>query len=99
MAKAAPRKIGSILNQLMARRGYAQIESAAELEATVREVLGAALTASVRVGTVKRGVLMIYASDSPTMQELSFQRRPLLRRLQADHPQANINDVRFRVSP
>jgi hypothetical protein len=98
MTKHAPRKIGSIVNQLMARRGYAQVESAGELDATVRAVLGGRVSASIRVGTVKRGVLMIYATDSPTMQELTFQHRKILKKVQADHPQANIKDVRFRVS-
>ncbi|XZE54057.1 DUF721 domain-containing protein [Planctomycetaceae bacterium SH139] len=89
--------MGSIVNQLMARRGYAQVEAASELQGSVLAVVSSHVAEAIRVGQVKRGVLMIYAKDSPTMQELTFQQRKLLKRLQADHPQANISDVRFRV--
>ena len=98
MKKAAPRSIGSIVNQLMARRGYAQVEAASELEEAVKGVVGAHVAASIRVGQVKRGVLVIHANDSSTMQELTFQHRKLLKRLQQEHPAANIKDIRFRVA-
>ena len=98
MKPGAPRSIGSIVSQLMARRGYAQVESASELEAAVMAIVGPQIAASIKVGEVKRGVLMIHAKDSPTMQELTFKQRSLLKRLQSEHPAAQIKDVRFRVS-
>ncbi len=92
-----PRRIGSIINQLMARRGYAQVESASALQGSVTKAVGNLLASSIRVGDVKRGVLHIYANDSSAMQELTFQKRKILKIVQADHPSSKINDVRFRV--
>ena len=93
----APRKIGSIIQQLMSRRGYGEVQSASALEGSVTAVVGAQVAASIRVGNLKRGVVWIYAQDSPTLQELTFQKRAILRRLQQDHAASNITDLRFRV--
>ena len=92
-----PRRIDSILNQLMARRGYLLVESASALEGSVKAALGPHFSEVIRVGDVKRGVLQIYAKDSPTMQELTFQKRKVLKQVQKDHPQAKITDLRLRV--
>lgn len=92
-----PRRIDSIINQLMARKGYAQVKSASALHDSVVAVIGAPLSQTVRVGDVKAGILYIYANDSTSMQELTFQKRKILKRVQLDHAQAKITDVRFRV--
>lgn len=92
-----PRRIDLIISQLMARRGYAQVESASALEESVKSAAGKQLADAIRIGDVKRGVLHVYAKDSPTMQELTFQKRKILKRVQQDHPQANITEVRLRV--
>lgn len=93
-----PRRIGSIISQLMARRGYAQVESASALQASVAKVVSPTLLSSLRVGEVKRGVLQIFANDSSAMQELTFLKRKILKSVQGDHPSAKITDVRFRVA-
>jgi hypothetical protein len=94
---AGPRKISSILQQLMARRGYGQVESSNELADAVKKNLGDALASAVRVGDIRRGVLRIFVADSVTMHELNFHQRRLLRSLQEEFPGAGIKDVRFRI--
>lgn len=93
-----PRKIGSIVNQLMARRGYAQVQSASEMEAIFLKVLGNPLSKACTPGHVKRGTLDVAVTDSVVVQELSFQKRQLLKALQKEFPQTGITDIRFRVS-
>ncbi|WP_164102134.1 DUF721 domain-containing protein [Candidatus Laterigemmans baculatus] len=93
----APRRIGSILNQLMARRGYAQVESAEGLQRSVAAAVGPLLASGVRAGNVRRGVLQLFASDSPSLQELTFKKRQILKQLQQDHPEAGITDVRMKI--
>jgi hypothetical protein len=95
--KSAPRKIGSIVSQLMSRRGYAEITCHDELTAAVVSVVGPQLGAAVSVGNLRGGVLQIYATDSVTLQELNFQKRPILKRIQEAHPQSNVTDLRFRI--
>ncbi len=91
------RKIGSLVSQLMSRRGYAQATVTDELQLSLAETVGETLRTSVRVGYVNRGVLQIYAADSVTMQELVFQKRSILTGIQTSMPQSNITDLKFKV--
>lgn len=93
----APRRIGSIINQLMARRGYAQVQSSEDLQRSLATAVGEPLSNTVRAGNVRRGVLHIFASDSTSMQELTFMKRRILRQLQQDHPGAGITDIRMKI--
>jgi len=93
-----PRMIGSLVNQLMARKGYAQVFAAEGLQAAVESEVGGGIAGSVKVGNVKRGVLHIYASDSVTMQELTFRSRAILKRIQAEQPDGGVKELRFHVS-
>ena len=90
--------IGSLVNQLMARKGYAQVFAAEGLQAAVESEVGQGIAGSVKVGNVKRGVLHIYASDSVTMQELTFRSRAILKRIQVDQPDGGVKELRFHVS-
>jgi hypothetical protein len=92
-----PRRIDSIINQLMARRGYAQVEAASALQASITRAIGPVLAGSIRIGDIKRGIVHLYAADSTVMQELTFQKRKILKTLQQDHPASNIADIRLRV--
>lgn len=91
------RKIGSLVNQLMSRRGYAQATVTEELQGVIARGMGVELVASIQVGNLRRGVLQVFASDSVTLQELNFQKRSILRNIQTDLPHANVTDLRFRI--
>ncbi|TWU45074.1 hypothetical protein Q31b_02450 [Novipirellula aureliae] len=91
------RKIGSLVNQLISRRGYAQVTVVNEMEAAILEGIDESIRSSIRVGNLKRGVLDIYASDSVTLQELNFQKRSILKKILANHPQAKVSDLKFRI--
>ena len=81
----------------MSRRGYAQVTSNDELTQLIIDVVGPELGAAISVGNLRGGVLQIYAADSVTLQELNFQKRHILRRLQQSHPGSNVTDLRFRI--
>ena len=95
--KTSIRKVGSIVNQLMSRRGYAQVGAAEELQRIVRLAVGELLADSVEVGQVKAGVVHLFATDSVSLQELNFQKRQILQKIQADMPAANVTDLRFKI--
>ncbi|WP_417739631.1 DUF721 domain-containing protein [Rosistilla oblonga] len=95
--KQHARKLGSIVNQLMARRGYAQVQTGNEMERIVRRVVGDNLANTCRPGNVRNGTLEIAVSDSVSIQELSFQKRALIKALQKEFPQSGIKDIRFRA--
>ena len=91
------RRIGSLMNQLISRRGYAQVAVDEELHRTVAAVIGDQLAADFQIGNLRKGVLQIYATDSVTLQELNFRKRAILRRLQKELPQNRVTDLRFRI--
>lgn len=91
------RKIGSLVGQLLSRRGYAQVLAGEEFQRAIEVAIGPQAAATVRVGNLRRGVLDLYAADSVTLQELTFQKRSILRQIQQDLPHTKVTDLRFRI--
>ena len=91
------RRIGSLVNQLMSRRGYAQAFACEELQQAIAAVTGDQLGSSFQVGKLRDGVLHVYATDSVTLQELNFQKRSILKHLQRTVPGNKVTDLRFRI--
>jgi hypothetical protein len=94
---APPKAMRDVLGQLLARQGYARMQSAAGCEAAWREAVGVKLAADSRPGVVKRGVLEVLVRNSVTLQELSFVRVKAVKALAKLIPEQQIRDVRFRV--
>ena len=92
-----PRKIGDVLAQLIARRGYAREQSTAALEAAWRQVAGPQFASVTRAGVVRRGTLEVLVANNLLAQELGFQKDDLIERLARLSPQENITNLRFRV--
>jgi hypothetical protein len=86
-----------VISQLLARRGYAQVQTAAGCEAAWREAVGVKLAADSRPGAVQRGVLQVLVRDSVTLQELGFVKAKAVKALARLIPEQRIRDVRFRV--
>ena len=89
--------MGQAISQLLARTGYAQIQTAATCEAAWREAVGPKLAANTRAGSVKRGVLEVLVSNSSVLQELAFLKTKAVKTLKQLVPEQQIRDVRFRV--
>jgi predicted nucleic acid-binding Zn ribbon protein len=94
-----PESIGNILAELMARRGFARVQSAAACEDAWRQAAGDLAARYTRVGSVRRGKLEVTVANSTLVQELSFQKAALLRKLSRLLPDERIRDLRFRVGP
>lgn len=92
-----PKTVQDVLGQLLARRGYARVQSASSCDAAWREAVGVKLAADSRPGVVKRGVLEVLVRDSVTLQELGFVKVKAVRALARLVPEQQIRDVRFRV--
>src|SRR5262245_57858972 len=93
----APKPMAQAISQLLAKKGYAQIQTAATCEAAWREAVGVKLAASTRPGNVKRGVLEVLVSNSSVLQELAFLKSKAVKALTKLVPEQRIRDVRFRV--
>jgi predicted nucleic acid-binding Zn ribbon protein len=92
-----PVPIGNILPELMARRGYARVQSAAEYDAAWNEAAGELAAQYTRVGGLRRGRLEVVVANSTLMQELVFQKPALLTALARLLPGQGIEDLRFRL--
>ena len=88
---------GLTLSVLLARRGYAFVESAAERENAWGAVVGDTLARYSRIGSVRRGVVEVTVCNSAVLQELTFQKKQLLKKLVVALPDQKITDVRFRI--
>ena len=69
-----PQTIGNVLSELMARRGFARVQSAAAYEAAWREAAGPLAAKYTRVGLLRRGTLEVVVANSTLVQELGFQK-------------------------
>lgn len=95
--RAKVQSIGSLVSELISRRGYAQVAATSQFQEAIGKAVGPQLAAVVTVGKLNRGVLKIFADDSVTIQELTFQKRAILKSIQKEMPDANVSDVRFAV--
>ena len=94
-----PQPIGELLADLMARRGFARVQSARSLEAAWCEVAGELIGEYTRPAVVRRGKLEVIVANSTLVQELTYQKPALLRALADRLPEEKIKDLRFRVGP
>jgi len=96
---APPKRIGSIVAELVARRGYARVVAATTFAEAWATAAGPQLVKFSRAGTVKRGVLEVFVANSTMMQEMTFQKVSLVKKLVELMPDEQIRDVKFRVGP
>ncbi|MEN6450463.1 MAG: DUF721 domain-containing protein [Thermoguttaceae bacterium] len=92
-----PQAIGELLSELMARRGYGRVQSAANYEAAWREAAGPLVAQYTRPGQLRRGTLEVIVAHSALVQELGFQKQKLLESLARLLPDDGIENLRFRV--
>jgi predicted nucleic acid-binding Zn ribbon protein len=97
--KRRPQKVGDVLAELMARRGYTRQQAAAGYEAAWREAAGELLAKQTRVGLVRRGAFEVTVANSVLLQELTFQKQTILGQLSRLLPDERIDKLRLRVGP
>ncbi len=91
-------KVGVSVRRLMTRAGYGQTEAAEGLQTAWAEAVGEQLASRSRPGNISRGILSIHVADSPTMQEISFGKRSILKKLAESLPGVKIKDLRTRIT-
>jgi len=92
-----PKPMRNVMSQLLAKRGYAQVQTAAGCEAAWREAVGESLAGHTRPGNVKRGILEVLVRNSTVLQELAFIKAKAVKVLAKLIPEQQIKDLRFRV--
>lgn len=93
-----PQKASDIVAQLMAARGYARVQSVAVTRDAWNSAAGEKMSGHTSPGSLKRGVLEVLVRNSAVLQELTFQKKKILKKLVAALPDAKIEDLKFRVA-
>lgn len=93
-----PTPLSSVISELIAKKGLARVQGNAQLVSIWKSVSGDRIASRTKVQGIRRGVLEVGVDNSALMNELvSFQKTALLYKLQKEHPEQNINDLRFRL--
>lgn len=95
--RRVPKKMGDVVNTLLAKRGYAQVQTQEALQREWESVVGSQLARSSRAGRLSRGVLEVVVRNSAVLQELTFQRNQLLDKLATRLEGVSLKRLRFRV--
>jgi hypothetical protein len=91
-----PEHLANALARLIALRGLARVKGEAQLKDIWNEVAGERIAGHTRVLEIRRGVLQIGVANAPMLGELaSFHKLTLLTKLQTDHPNLKIRDLKF----
>ena len=89
--------LGEALSQLMSKRGYAQVQTAACSDEAWRKAAGEELCKETRPGQIKNGVLEVLVRHPAVVQELTFMKAKLVKKLSQLIPDLRIRDLKFRV--
>lgn len=92
-----PVPIAEVLSELMSRRGFARVRTAEAFADAWSQAAGELMAGYTRVGEVRRGKLEVIVANSTLVQELTFQKPAILKRLGEQLPGERIRDLRFRV--
>ncbi len=92
-----PKPMKNVMSQLLAKRGYAQVQTAAGCEAAWREAVGDKIANDTRPGNVRRGILEVLVRNSSVLHELSYVKAKAVKTLTRLIPEQQIKDLRFRV--
>src|SRR6185436_13232385 len=92
-----PHRIGSLINDLLALRGYAQSDTSLERQQAWQAIVGPNLASYSLAGDVRRGVLNVVVANSTVLQEITLRKTQILAGLCERLRDQNIRDLRLRV--
>ena len=92
-----PQRIADTLSTLMARRGYAQVEAATQRDEAWKAAVGTQMAPYSRLGNIRRGVVEVTVCNSAVLQELTFRKTELIKKIATALPDQKIRDMRFRI--
>jgi predicted nucleic acid-binding Zn ribbon protein len=95
---AVPRSLSQAVSELIALRGWGQIQGQACLADAWKSITDGPTAAATRVLGIRRGVLQIAVGNSPLFSELAAYRKPaLLAALSQRYPELQIRDLKFFI--
>ena len=92
-----PKPMRDVLSQLLAKRGYAQVQTAGACQAAWQQAVGEKIANDTRPGNIRRGVLEVLVRNSSVQHELGYLKAKIVKTLIKLIPEQQIKDLRFRV--
>ncbi len=92
----SPKSAARVIAQLMHQNGYGRVLSSGRLDEAWRTAAGPQVAGKTAAGKVRRGVLEVVVASSTLIQELTFQKKTLVRKLAELIPEESIRDIRFK---
>lgn len=93
----APKRIGHVLADLMALRGYAQADAARKRAEVWQQIVGQRMAEHSHAGEIRRGTLTILAGNSMVLQELDLRKQELLERINQALPEQRVRKILLKV--
>ena len=93
--ETTPRAVGTLLDDLFDRLGIRERVEKAKTAERWTEIVGPHIARVTRVGRVRGGTLFVEVAGAAWMTELNMMRRTLLRRLNEDREQGQIDRIMF----
>jgi hypothetical protein len=87
----------AIVNRLLAKRGYAQVEQRDQIQTLWNQVVGPQLARHSRCGRLLRGTMEVFVANSMILSELTFDKVNILSRLQQDPAGKAIQNLKFKL--
>jgi hypothetical protein len=95
---ADPTPLSTVISELIQKKGLARVQGNAQLIGIWKSVVGEKVSSQTKVLGLKRGVLEVGVDNSALMNELaSFQKAGFVRKLQKEHSDHKISDIRFKL--
>ncbi len=92
----APERLSQAVSDLIALRGWAQVQGHARLNEAWKAAAGASVAAATRVLGIRRNVLQVAVGNSPLLSELAAYQKPsLLAALARECPELKVRDLKF----
>jgi predicted nucleic acid-binding Zn ribbon protein len=92
-----PVKISDVLNSVLGKYGLAEAVEHVDYVKYWREIVGSTIAERTRVDRYYRGSLTVRVANSAWLQELTFHKDLIIKRLQAEVPEGSLSDIRFIV--
>lgn len=97
MSDEGPVKVGDLLGAILAKYGYADINTRRELEQAWAKTADEKIKKYTQLGGLKRGVLEVLVKHATVLQELEgFHKEELTRQMQKYLPPGMVKQLKFR---
>lgn len=93
----ATRTAGALLANLMAKRGFGEIQARGLDERHWQEAVGSEWAGDTRLGALKSGVLEVFVRHAIAIHELNFRKAEIIQNLKRLNPQKPIKNIRFKL--